>query len=62
MRTKAPERWYGRAQIPAGEPVSAGVDMTAGEAVEVGAAVNNAQNDEGILRRQARSAWRGLDF
>lgn len=38
LRTKAPERWYGRAQMPAGKPSPAEVDMTAGEAVEVGAA------------------------
>jgi hypothetical protein len=38
LRTKAPERWYGRAQVPAGKPSPVEVDMTAGEAVEVGAA------------------------
>lgn len=38
LRTKAPERWYGRAQMPAGKPSPAEVDMTAGEAVEVGTA------------------------
>jgi hypothetical protein len=36
--TRAPERWYGRAQIPVSKPASVEVDTTAGEAVEVGAA------------------------
>ena len=37
LRARAPEHWYGRAQIPAGEPDSVGPDAE-GEAVEVGAA------------------------
>jgi len=35
-KTRAPERWYGRAQILAGEPASVEVDTGAGEAIEVG--------------------------
>jgi hypothetical protein len=38
LRAKAPERWYGRAQIPAGDHASAELDAAAGEAVELGAA------------------------
>ena len=38
LRTRAPERWYGCAQVPAGEPESVEVDTTADEGVEVGAA------------------------
>jgi hypothetical protein len=38
LKTRAPERWYGRAQIPVSKPASAEVDTTADEAVEVGAA------------------------
>jgi hypothetical protein len=37
LKTRAPERWYGRAQGPAGEPGSVEVYTAAGEAVEVGA-------------------------
>jgi len=38
LKTRAPERWYGRAQIPVAKPSSAEVDTAEGEAVEVGAA------------------------
>ncbi|MEI6875409.1 MAG: hypothetical protein WCL50_09815 [Spirochaetota bacterium] len=38
LRTRAPERWYGRAPIPVGDPAAAEVHPTAGDAVEVGAA------------------------
>ena len=36
LKTRAPERWYGRAQIPVAKPASA--DTAEGDAVEVGAA------------------------
>jgi hypothetical protein len=38
LRTKAPERWYGRAQITAGDQASTELDAAAGETVELGAA------------------------
>ena len=39
LRTRAPERWYGRAQIPVAKPASAEADTpVADDAVEVGAA------------------------
>jgi hypothetical protein len=38
LKTRAPERWYGRAQIPVSKPASAEADTPADDAVEVGAA------------------------
>ncbi|MEI6389228.1 MAG: hypothetical protein WCQ50_21695 [Spirochaetota bacterium] len=39
MKTRAPERWYGRAQIPVAKPASTEADTpVADDAVEVGAA------------------------
>ena len=38
LKSRAPERWYGRGKVPGGQPASVQVGAAAGEAVEVGAA------------------------
>jgi hypothetical protein len=57
LKTRAPEHWYGRAQIPVAKPASAEVDTTAGDSVVVGAAARKKAWAR-LMAKVYKVAWR----